>query len=534
MINLAKSISPLYALWVLVILTGALLYSLVSAQITDKSAHLKKAREYFINGTTLQIQGNRHAEAILEFQQALKYDSSSAALAAIARSYFELKKLDLAMEYADEAIRRDSTSRDTWELIAEIEVMRGNYDSGIAAYEHIIQLRPTKRQLYTLGRLYEPRNASKAIEIFERMVESDPDESLLLRLADLYERKRDMKGVQRSLERAQKLDPIDPKIAARACELYVQQAMFPELQVLLSSWRGRDIDLDRSARVWGVALSSILEDTLVLGMYPDQIFMILDGAEESFQHVWPIMALAGTVSIRIGDSARANRFFRNTVVNSLSIPESYIEISRIYLMNGYTASAHEYLLIGQQRFPRDIRFPFLLGGTSLELGYDVMSLGYYRTALRMDSTLADAWVQIGLLYDRRGAIDSSDISYERALKLDPDHALANNNYGYSLATRSKNLDKARALSWKAVQMEPNNSAYLDTHAWVLFTSGDSEHARSYIERAIAIGGNATHYDHYGDILLSLDDIGGAISAWQSSLARDPTRALVKMKLDKYR
>ena len=58
------------------------------AQQIDSTERVRKAREYFINGTTLQIQGNRHAEAILEFQQALRYDSSAVTLAAIARSYF--------------------------------------------------------------------------------------------------------------------------------------------------------------------------------------------------------------------------------------------------------------------------------------------------------------------------------------------------------------------------------------------------------------------------------------------------------------
>ncbi|MBK9184439.1 MAG: hypothetical protein IPM83_15340 [Ignavibacteria bacterium] len=79
-------------------------------------------------------------------------------------------------------------------LIAEIEVLRGQYDAGIAAYERILELKPSRRQLYTLGRLYEPRNAAKAIEVSERLCTMEPTRPFSLRLADLYERRRDVKG----------------------------------------------------------------------------------------------------------------------------------------------------------------------------------------------------------------------------------------------------------------------------------------------------------------------------------------------------
>ena len=524
----------LAALLLPTILMGSLGSISCSAQQDDAALRSRKAREYFINGTTLQIQGNRHAEAILEFQQALRSDTSSVTLAAIARSYLELRKLDMASEYAELAIQRDSNSRDTWELIAEIEVLRGQYDEGIAAYERILELNPTRRQLYTLGRLYEPRNAARAIEVFERLCEKEPDETVLLRLADLYERKRDIKGVLRSLERARFIDPIDPQIASRTAEIYVHEGMFPELRVVLSMWRGRDLDLDRSARVWGVALSSILEDTLVTGMYQEDIIIILDEAKEYFPQVWPVMALGGTLSMLLRDTIRAAVFFDLTIKSPGTRPESYLEISRIYLVNDYPLYAEKYLLLGRRRYEKDPRFLFLLGSASYDLGRDNQALSYYKQTLELDSTIVDAWVQLGLLYDQHGALDSSDHAYERALNIDIDHALANNNYGYSLAGRGLNLDRARLMSWKAVQAEPMNAAYLDTYAWILFQSEELEKAKSFIERAITNGGNATHYEHYGDILEALGDIDGAIRAWQNSLLRDALRSPTQSKINKYR
>lgn len=516
---------------VVLLLCGAVI---ARSQETDSTQRLGKAREFFINGTTLQIQGNRHAEAILEFQQALRFDSSSVTLAAIARSYFELRKLDLALEYADAAVQRDSSSRDVWELIAEIEVLRGHYDEGIAAYERILNLNPSRRQLYTLGRLYEPRNALKAIEIFERLCATQPDATLLLRLADLYERRRDTKGLLRSLERARLADPYDAQIAARACEVYVNQAMFTELGSVLSQWKRNDPDLERSARIWGVTFTSLLEDTLVMAMHVPSITPLLDDALATFPTSWPVMALAGTVSVSINDTVRSRVLFDKTIEASNYRVESYLEVARIYLLGNYPQLAHEYLIEGLRRFPSDARFAFMLGGACLELDRNDEAIAYYSAAVELDPRMVDAWVQLAILHDQRGKSYTAEVLYRRALHLDPENALALNNLAYSSAQRGLHLDEARAMALRAVQLEPQSAAYLDTYAWVLYKLGEYSEARTFIERAINVGGNATHYEHLGDILWALQEQTLAVTAWRQAMLRDPSRTYLQDKIDQVR
>jgi Tfp pilus assembly protein PilF len=140
--------------------------------------------------------------------------------------------------------------------------------------------------------------------------------------------------------------------------------------------------------------------------------------------------------------------------------------------------------------------------------------------------MVDAWVQLGILYDQRGSTDSSEANYRRALLLEPDNALALNNLAYSLSQRRIQLDQARAMAWRAVQSEPQNAAYADTYAWVLYQLGEYQDARFYIER-----GNATHFEHLGDILWALGDTVGAASAWRQALTRDPSRTRIQDKID---
>lgn len=95
------------------------------------------------------------------------------------------------------------------------------------------------------------------------------------------------------------------------------------------------------------------------------------------------------------------------------------------------------------------------------------------------------------------------------------------------------MERARELSWQALQRMPSNPAYLDTYAWILFKLHDLDGARLYIEQAIRLGGgNVTHFDHLGDILEASNDRQGAIAAWRRALALDPNRTDIQQKIDR--
>jgi tetratricopeptide (TPR) repeat protein len=96
----------------------------------------------------------------------------------------------------------------------------------------------------------------------------------------------------------------------------------------------------------------------------------------------------------------------------------------------------------------------------------------------------------------------SDEYFEKALQMEPDNIMILNNYGYYLALREENLEKAEKMSKKTIIAEPQNSTYLDTYAWILFKMGKLKEAQRYIEKAIENGGDQDPdiLEHYGDIL----------------------------------
>jgi Tfp pilus assembly protein PilF len=176
----------------------------------------------------------------------------------------------------------------------------------------------------------------------------------------------------------------------------------------------------------------------------------------------------------------------------------------------------------------------LIADAQLAQHDSVQALVHFYGALDLDPSIVEAWIQIAMIYDSQGKSDSSDQAYERVLQIDPRNMFACNNYAYALAIRGKDLERARDLSWTAVQQNPQNAAYLDTYAWVLFQLGELDRALKYIEKAIELGGNATHYEHLGDILERSGDLDGAVRAWTTALEKDAERTYLRSKIDQYR
>jgi Tfp pilus assembly protein PilF len=133
--------------------------------------------------------------------------------------------------------------------------------------------------------------------------------------------------------------------------------------------------------------------------------------------------------------------------------------------------------------------------------------------------LSDFYGQIGDLYYQLEKTDSAFVSYDKALKYNPNNMGVLNNYSYYLSLTKKNLDKAERMSSITVKAEPTNPTYLDTYGWVLFEQGAFTMAKIYIENAINYGeekkeeSSSEVLEHYGDVLYKTNEPEKALEYW---------------------
>jgi tetratricopeptide (TPR) repeat protein len=162
----------------------------------------------------------------------------------------------------------------------------------------------------------------------------------------------------------------------------------------------------------------------------------------------------------------------------------------------------------------------------------IASLEQAKRLTQSDSNfMSDINNMLGDAYNSTKAYDKSDKAYDEALVLNPDNYTALNNYSYYLAIRKSNLEKAEKMSAQLAKNNPDNPTFLDTYAWVLYTREKFKEARKVIERAISTGNaNATHFEHYGDILFKLGDVNAAVEQWQKARGMNANSEILNKKI----
>jgi len=100
-----------------------------------------------------------------------------------------------------------------------------------------------------------------------------------------------------------------------------------------------------------------------------------------------------------------------------------------------------------------------------------------------------------------------------------------NYLSYTWADRGVNLKEALEMIEKALELEPDNTAYMDTLGWTYFRMGRYNEALAEIDRALKTDPNEPEIlQHRGDILEKLGRSAEAREAWEKALKLDPGRS----------
>lgn len=117
--------------------------------------------------------------------------------------------------------------------------------------------------------------------------------------------------------------------------------------------------------------------------------------------------------------------------------------------------------------------------------------------------------EIPLLYSRALSaveadnLDLAEQDLRRIIQMDGDNAMALNSLGYTLADRTDRLREAYRLIERALELEPDDPAILDSMGWVLYRMGRPEKALPYLREALEGDDNPEIAAHLIEVLWNL-------------------------------
>ncbi len=163
---------------------------------------------------------------------------------------------------------------------------------------------------------------------------------------------------------------------------------------------------------------------------------------------------------------------------------------------------------------------------------------YEEAVLAYTRGLESAPGDYDLLYGRAltlaslGEIRRAVADLERLLEESPDDVHALNALGYTLADAGMRLEEAYGLIRRALEMEPEHPAILDSMGWVLFRQGRVDEALPYLERAYAKEPDAEIGAHLGEVYWELGDREAARRVWEEVRERHPGHPVLLETLER--
>jgi tetratricopeptide (TPR) repeat protein len=137
-----------------------------------------------------------------------------------------------------------------------------------------------------------------------------------------------------------------------------------------------------------------------------------------------------------------------------------------------------------------------------------------------------------ILHERSGDIAAAERDLRAIIARDAENATALNALGYTLANRTDRLDEARSLIERALALDPNEPAILDSMGWVLFRQGDYDRALNYLTRAYASFPDPEVAAHLGEVMWVSGNTAGAMQVWRGALREDPQHRVLNETLDR--
>ncbi|MGB3457192.1 MAG: tetratricopeptide repeat protein, partial [Litorimonas sp.] len=129
----------------------------------------------------------------------------------------------------------------------------------------------------------------------------------------------------------------------------------------------------------------------------------------------------------------------------------------------------------------------------------------------------------GIIYERLGRWPEAQTDFLRVLKDNPDDADTLNYLGYTWVDRGEHLVRAFEMIERAVALEPDSGAIVDSLGWAHYKLGRYEEAKIHLERAVVLSPySATIIDHLGDVYWRLGRKREATYQWRRALEFDPT------------
>ena len=458
--------------------------------------------------------------------------------------YSQQKKWENAIQLATVVQKKYPQKEDIYNVLSFLYKQTGNIGKVINTYNQLENLVGVHEAIsFEKIKLYFQLNKDKkALSEIDRLIDKFPSESRYQVLkGDLFLQTDQLEKAYQIYMKVMQDDPQNPYVYVSLSDYY-KKINQPEksLEAIVNALKSDQLDVDSKISILGQYMNQLIQDKEKLDEM-DNLFKLLVERYPLEEQVHAYYALFLEYQKRSDEAISELETMLN--INPKN-EQTWLQLIHIYWDQKNYEKIAEVAERAMKELPENPQFYFYQGIAQFQLENYRLALKSLQLALTLipDNNIqqklkCDIYSQIGDTYYKLSKKDSAFIAYEEALKADPENIYVMNNYAYYLALEKENLSKAERMSAKTVELQPRNSTFLDTYAWVLFQEKNCSLAKFYIERAIdnleKEQENGVIYEHYGDILWECDfDKEKAVEMWKKALEEGNHSEELQQKIQK--
>ena len=497
-----------------------------NAEIVTKPKENVRAIAHFMDGQLFMSQGN-YSMAILEFQDALELDpEASTIIVSMAESYWKLGKAKKSEELLFNALNINPTDNEAREILANQYIYQNKHDKAIEQYRVLAEnaVEGNTKYLIALAKLVlSQNNINESISLFIKAYEKDKSRiDILEEAANLSLRSRQLEKATNLYKQLIDIDNNNSYYLSTYIDLIVMSGDYDNGIVALKSLI--DIEGETTERLSQLGILYYNTNQAVKAKPIFNKLISMDHFDATTMH------FLSNIYIEQGILDSALIIANKIIDHHPSDPRGYLDAALTELNNENPIGAIEILEPVNRTFNNEFSIQYLLGSSYQQLEeYDKATV-VLRQSLKIYPESRGARHTLAIASDALSYWNESDSLYEGLIESDTNDVQALNNYSYSLVERNIQLNKALAMAKKAIELEPNNAAYLDTIGWIYYKMDNVEKALSFIRKSVELdNNNAVVLEHLGDVLFSNNQIEEAMLFYLKALDIDKNNEILQQK-----
>ena len=195
--------------------------------------------------------------------------------------------------------------------------------------------------------------------------------------------------------------------------------------------------------------------------------------------------------------------------------------------------------LGEIKFPDNITFSYFMGNTYLTLEDFESAKREFLKSLEISPENRVIRQSLLTVFEELEEYKSSDSLFKILYSEDENDATNLNNYAYSLSDREiiieTTLTYALGLATKAIGLDPENSAFLDTIGWIHYKKENYGLALDYIKQSLSIDStNSVILEHLGDVYIKLNDFEKGLNYYHKVMILTTGNQSVLNKIEQYK